>query len=192
MNNRAQRVERLRAARTADSQVKRTKAIETAHRLGRSGVKITVARVAREAGVSIWLIYNAPEVRDVVQVLIAQQASQGISSPPVGARAVTSSSLLTDLALAREEIKELRSENKKYRERLGRALGAEAEAASMPELAARVRELEALNASQHRQLISKEAEVGSLRSSLDELRDELEGKTEALRRMMHLNNGPRA
>lgn len=188
MSARQERVERLRQSRAADSEAKRARAIETAQNLHRTGVKVTFARVAREAAVSTWLVYNIEDVRDTIQGLIDQQEANGITEPPATPRAATSDSLRTDLALAREEVKRLRAENKKYVDRLRETLGAEAEAASTPELVARVQELETTNATQHQQLVAQETELDSLRRLVEELRDELDGKAEALRRMMHATN----
>lgn len=188
MNARNERVERLRQARAADSEAKRNRAIETAQDLHRGGIKVTFARVAREAAVSTWLVYNVPEVREAIQALVDQQVDLGIPEPPRGPQTASSDSLRTDLALSREENARLRVENKKYLDRLRQVLGAEAEAASSPELVARVQELETTNSTQHQQLIAQEVELDGLRTLVEDLRDELDGKSEALRRMIHSTN----
>lgn len=185
---RQDRVERLKRARVADSQVKRARAIEVAQDLHRNGQKVTFARVAREARVSTWLVYNISDIRDTINDLMARQATEGLVEPSTSPRSATTDSLRTDLALAREEAKHLRLENKKYRERLRERLGSETEAASTPELVARVQELETINATQHQQLGDKERALETMTRLADELRDELEAKTEALRRMMHATN----
>lgn len=188
MTARQDRVERLQRARAKDSVAKRARAIETARRMHDSGARVTFAGVAREAAVSTWLVYNAPEVREAIQTLVDQQQAEGVPDAALPARLASPESLRTDLLLARDEVKRLRAENEKYLRRLRSVLGAEAEAASTPELLARVRELEAVSVDQHQRLILQDAELDTLRQLVDQLRDELEGKGEALRRMIHAQN----
>ena len=185
-DNRAARVERLRLARVNDSQTKRQSALIVTRRLLKAGERISVARVARDAGVSTWLIYNAPEVAAAVTDAIAIQRRDGIHPDIQRSRAPLPSvdSLRTDLALARHEVTSLRTENVKLKLRLRTTLGAEAEGATLPELTERIEQLESANAALQRTLGERDAQIISLIEVRDALESDLEGKVEAIRRMM--------
>lgn len=184
------RVERLRVVRAQDSRAKRTMAVATTKDLLDAGIRVSFARVAREARVSTWLVYNVPEIRNAISGAIEAQQRDGITPPrpqtPV--RNQTSESLRTDLALSREEIRALREEVAKLRRRLQLKLGAEAEGATNSELLTRVQEVEGVNATLSSSLAERDTRIQSLVEGRVTLEAELEGKTEALRRMMFTTN----
>ena len=60
------RTDKLIAARRQVSRDKRAHTLQTLLRLAESGARISFARLAREAGVSTWLLYNSPELKQAV------------------------------------------------------------------------------------------------------------------------------
>jgi chromosome segregation ATPase len=137
------RTEKLIAARRQVSRDKRAHTLETLLRLAESGARISFARLAREAGVSTWLLYNSPELKQAVTDGMQRQ-SRPVHQPPHTAseKAASPQSLHTDLELARHEIAALRRSEQRLRERLQRTLGAEIEQIDRSELIARIAELE--------------------------------------------------
>ena len=120
------RTDKLIAARRQAARVKHDHTLQTLQRLARSEAAITFAGVAREAGVSTWLLYNSPELKQAVSRSYA--ASITIRAPIAGPPGTAApQSLRTDLELARQEIAALRRSERKLRERLQRTLGAEIE-----------------------------------------------------------------
>jgi chromosome segregation ATPase len=187
--NRLDRIGRLAAARAKDSEAKRSRTLATTSDLLSAGIRITVARVAREARVSTWLVYNVPELRDAVDAAIAAQERDGIAPIPRASQSNQSAeSLRTDLALARDEIGSLRTEVAKLRSRLQLELGAEAERATASELVQRLQEVENANQALSTALMERDNRISSLVEERETLEAELEGKTEALRRLMFTTN----
>ncbi len=187
------RVERLRAARVNDSRTKREATLAVVAHLLHAGERVTFARVAREASVSTWLVYNVPEITAAVRQAMAKQRQDGISPSPPRLRHShqTPESLRTDLTLARDEVQSLRAENAKLSQRLRIILGAEAEEATLPELTERIAQLETSRATLLATLAERDQQVEALVEARDALESELEGKVEALRRlMMTVNTRP--
>ncbi|MFG2324734.1 DUF6262 family protein [Streptomyces sp. NPDC048568] len=184
-NDRDARVERLRASRAQDSETKTARALEAVDGLLRTGRRITVAQVAREAAVSTWFVYNQPRVHEAVEAGISAQRAQGhrISSYPA-AQQVSSAGLQTDLALAREEIKDLKRERDRLRERVRLSLGAELEEADRAQLVGRVQELERENAVLRAKLGKSQECCSALEGRLREAEDDLTAARASLRRAM--------
>jgi len=184
------RVERLRTGRAQASRAKRATALATIEDLLEAGVRVSFARVAREARVSTWLVYNAPEITKAIHTAIEAQARDGIALPRARQplRNQSSDSLRTDLALSRDEIRALREEVEKLRGRLQLKLGREAESATSSELLARIQEVESANASLGSLVADRDARISFLIEERGTLTAELEGKTEALRRLMFTTN----
>ncbi|MBD8103977.1 hypothetical protein IFR14_16345 [Plantibacter sp. CFBP 8775] len=169
--------------------MKRSRALLTIADLLGAGIRVSVARVAREARVSTWLIYNVPDLRSATERAIAQQQRDGIvPANPVQAPDRTAASLRTDLALAREELRELRQELAKLKARLRAKLGAEAEGSTVGELIPRLRELEEVNSKLLTGMDERDRRIAALVETRDTLEAEVEGKTEALRRLMFSKN----
>ena len=183
------RVTALKAARQRDSENKRQRALAAVATMETRGTPVTFAGVARTAGVSTWLVY-APGVREHVEAARRRQAEAGSES--TGARSdrvdAPGAGLRTDLAIAREEIRRLRAEHDRLRQRLRLHLGAEIEGPARAELIARVADLEAAN----RRLVAErdarsfEADTGGRR--VRELEDELVAARESLRRLIRAEN----
>ncbi|GAA2463047.1 DUF6262 family protein [Streptomyces macrosporus] len=105
--------EALKAARQRDSADKRGRVLKAVQDMLRDNRRITFAAVAREAGVSNRLVY-APGLRERIEQARARQTAQGHQDQQSGRR-VSTASEQTDLLLARQEIKRLRTENEQLR-----------------------------------------------------------------------------
>ncbi|MDX3457469.1 DUF6262 family protein [Streptomyces sp. ME02-8801-2C] len=179
------RVERLRAARARDSEAKTARAMEAVRGLLSSGQRVTVARVARDASVSTWFVYNQPRVRDAVQAAIHEQQEHGRqTSPATDGQQVTPAGLRTELALARDEMKDLRKERDRLRERVRLSLGAELDEVDRGQFVRRIQELEQQNTDLNRELSDARDRLASLECRLRESEDDLTAARAGLRRAM--------
>lgn len=183
----------LRAARAKDSADKRRRVGEAIDALEAAGTPITAAAVANTAGVSTWLVYTA-ELREHLDAARRRQQHRTTgpdraadSHPPSAA-----DGLRTDLALAREQIRRLRDERDKLRQRLRLRLGAEIDdQPDRGELIDRVAQLE----SQTRQLLAERdaraAEADRAQRHTRGLEDDLTAARESLRRVIKEHNQTR-
>ncbi|MEV7504763.1 DUF6262 family protein [Streptomyces sp. NPDC093018] len=176
----------LKAARERDSQDKRRRVLEVLDSLQHTGTKITFTKVAKEAGVSTWLVYS-PGVREHIEAARQRQEDLGIEAtadnvPPQSR--VSNASLKTDLALARQQVKELRDERNRLRSRLRLQLGTELKHTDTSELTARVDELNRTNAALAKDLQQAQADNKALRSTIEGLEDDLSAARQSLRKMM--------
>ncbi|MFJ4695153.1 DUF6262 family protein [Streptomyces sp. NPDC088766] len=184
-NDRNSRVERLRASRAKDSEEKTRRALDAVDGLLRSGRRITVAQVAREASVSTWFVYNQSPVHQAVQDGITTQRTQGRqNSHAPEAPQVSPAGLRTDLALAREEIKDLKKERDQLRNRVRLSLGAELEGVNQHELLERVQQIEQQNTALEQALSEARGQIAALESQLREAEDDLTAARASLRRAM--------
>ncbi|MCH0541376.1 hypothetical protein I3F58_17775 [Streptomyces sp. MUM 203J] len=176
----------LKAARERDSQDKRRRVLEALDSLQRAGTKITFAKVAKEAGVSNWLAYS-PGMREPIEAARRRQEELGIEAT-VGAvppqSRVSVASLKTDLSLAQQQVKELREERNRLRERLRIQLGTELNHTDTSELTAQVEELNRANAALTRSLQQAQADNKALRATIENLEDDLTAARQSLRKMM--------
>jgi hypothetical protein len=181
------------AARAKDSADKRQRALAAVHALEAAGTPVTAAVVASTAGISTWLVY-ADGVREHVKAARRRQADPA-SSPPratatSGQAPLTPGSLRADLALARAEIRRLRDDNDKLRQRLRLQLGTEIDGPDRAELITRVADMESLT----RQLLAERdacaAETRHAQHRIRELEDDLTAARESLRRVIKDHNRP--
>jgi hypothetical protein len=191
----ADRTAGLRAARAKDSHDKRRRALAAIHTLEAADTPITAAAVARAAGVSTWLLYT-DGVREHLDIARRRQAVP-TSSPPStttpGDQAqapLTPASLRTDLALARAEIRRLRAEHDKLRQRLRLQLGAEIDGPDRAELVARVADLESLTRRLLTERDARTTEADLAQRRIRELEDDLTAARESLRRVIKDHNRP--
>lgn len=136
------RTAKLIAARQRASRDKRAHTLHALDRLRQSGARISFAAVAREAGVSTWLVYNNPELKHAITDAMKHSARQHDLQPQRTTSPTSQASLRTDLELARNEIAVLRRSERKLRERLQRTLGHEIEQTDRGELVKRIADLE--------------------------------------------------
>ncbi|MFB7588249.1 DUF6262 family protein [Streptomyces sp. NPDC056169] len=190
-NDRDARVERLRTSRAKDSEAKTRRSLEAVDGLLRTGRRVTVAQVAREAAVSTWFVYNQPQVHQAVQDGITTQREQGRQNSTVSeAQQVSPAGLRTDLALAREEIKDLKKERDRLRNRVRLSLGAELDGVNRNELIERVQQLERRNTALDQELSVARDRIASLEGQLHEAEDDLTAARASLRRAMRAVPSP--
>ena len=180
----------LKAARAKDSELKRRRALAALEALEASGAAITFTAVAKAAGVSTWLVY-ADGIREHIDAARHRQSNhhRRTDTPTASStQPATLTSLRTDLAIAREQIKMLRTERDKLQQRLRLQLGAELEAPDRARLTARVADLETIN----RQLVAQRdahaIEAQTAKGRVTELEDELSAARESLRRVIKAQN----
>ncbi|MFG2628724.1 DUF6262 family protein [Streptomyces sp. NPDC048473] len=184
-NDRNARVERLRVSRAKDSEDKTRRALDAVDGLLRSGRRITVTQVAREASVSTWFVYNQPQVHQAVQDGITAQRARGRQNSLIPeASQVSQAGLRTDLALAREEIKDLKKERDRLRNRVRLSLGAELEGVNRNELIERVQQIEQRNTALEQALSEARDQIAALEGQLREAEDDLTAARASLRRAM--------
>ncbi|MFE9123716.1 DUF6262 family protein [Streptomyces sp. NPDC007172] len=185
------RIEWLRRARTADSKAKTKRGLDAVVGLVAAGERITVARVARKAAVSTWFVYNSPDVHQAVRAAIQEQARHGIPAAAVLPRQrVSEAGLQTDLALAREEIRDLKTERDRLQARVRLALGAEIDDVQRTELLRRIRDLESHNALLISELAGQTDRADRLERRTAELEDEVTAVRRALTRSIRAVPGP--
>ncbi|MGH3512524.1 MAG: DUF6262 family protein [Pseudonocardiaceae bacterium] len=178
----------LRAARTKDSQDKRRRALAAIRTLAAAGTPITAAAVAEAAGVSTWLLYTEG-VREHLDAARRQATSSPARTNTPGDQApLTPAGLRTDLALARAEIRRLRTEHDKLRHRLRLQLGAEIDGPDRAELITRVAELESLVRQLLTQRDARATETDHTQRRIRELEDDLTAARESLRRVIKDHN----
>jgi len=177
-SSRDARVARLRQARQANSASKATRTQAAIRELLDAGQRISFARVAREADVSTWFAYNTPAIKAAIRNAMSDQAQHGreAAALPRPERA-RPASLHTDLALAREEIQELKRERDALKQRVQLALGAEIDNVAQPDLVRRIQDLE----HQTQILAGDLAETRSRAETLAEQREEAEENIASLR-----------
>lgn len=169
------RVKALHEAKRADSHRKHQRAHATLQRLLDRGSRVTFARVAREADVSTWLVYNTPDLKAAIQGAIERQHHDGtetISKQP--SSNVSHASLRTDLALALAEIKSLRKERDALRRRVERVLGDEISEIDRNQLTDRITELEQLLRTAQNDLADFTKAVSTLTEQNQELSEQLD------------------
>ncbi|MFI8823904.1 DUF6262 family protein [Streptomyces sp. NPDC053431] len=172
----------LKAARQRDSADKRGRVLKTVQDMLRDNRRITFAAVAREADVSSWLVY-APGLRERIDQAGARQAAQDHQDQRSG-RKVSTSSEQTDLLLARQEIKRLRTENGQLRQQARVHLGQQVEQLGNHDLVDRVNELTEENLRLSTAERQATTENTQLRQRVTELEDDLAAARTSLRRMI--------
>lgn len=179
------RVRRLSAARARDSEAKTARSLDVVRDLLGSGQRVTFAGVAREASVSTWFVYNQPRVRNAVQAAMDEQRELGRqASQASGSQRVNPAGLHTELALAREEIKDLKKERDRLREHVRLSLGAELDDVDRSQLVERVQQLERQNAELNRELSDAQDRLAVLKHQLQQSEDDLTAARTSLRRAM--------
>lgn len=125
------RVQRLTAARSAESVAKTQGALDSVARLLEAGQRVTFTAVARHADVSTWFLYNKPAARAAVEAAMAKQAEggAGAATEPSATR-VRPAGLQVELEMARDEIRTLRQERDRYRRKAMERLGDEVDEVS--------------------------------------------------------------
>jgi hypothetical protein len=192
MNPATSRADALRAARAADSAAKRNRVRQAIDTLETAGTTVTAAAVARTARVSTWLVYT-DGLREHLEAARRRQATPPAAPArtATGRTPPTPASLRTDLALAREEIRRLRAEHSKLRDRLRLQLGAELDGPDTSALIARVADLETLTRTLTAERDARAAEAHQAQRRIRDLEDDLTAARETLRKVIKDRNKPR-
>jgi hypothetical protein len=180
----------LRTARARDSQLKRQRVLDAVHALESADAPITAAAVASTARVSTWLAY-APGIREHLQAARHRQ-TQRTQTPQPGPTPqrppATPDSLHTDLAVAHQQIRQLRAERDQLRARLRLHLGAEIEGPDRAELIARVATLETTNRQLAAERDARTTEAEHTQRRIRELDDDLTAARQSLRQVIRSTN----
>jgi chromosome segregation ATPase len=184
------RTHALHEAKRADSRRKHDRAIATVKRLVDSGSRVSFARVAREANISTWLVYNSADLKTTIQTAIDHQNTEGLTQTPARpATAASNASLMTDLALARAEIKSLKQERDTLRKRIERVLGDEIREVDRGQLVERINELEHLLRTAHTDLADCTKTVAALTGQTQELTEQLDAVRILNQQLIRQSNG---
>jgi chromosome segregation ATPase len=167
----------LLKARLKASQDKRSAVTQALTAMVAAGEMVTFATVAKRARVSTWLVYS-PGVRDQVQYAIDQQ--QQVADAPVRT-APRVDSLRTDLALARQEIHELRRDREELRARLSETLGRQLTNLSTAPLVERLNRVTG-------ELSEARATNATLSTQVEALQEDLIAARTSLRKMIRDQN----
>lgn len=171
--------EALRRSRRKDSRDKRQRAADAIEAMEKSGEPITFPAVARRAGVSVSLLYADTDISSRIATARDRQRQAGAERAwKLPSRSlVTEQSLRSELTNAKERARRLAQEVNVLQERLGRHLGAGADAARgqavgplLDQLEQRAAELEADNHRQRQRIAHLEAETRELTETLDAAR----------------------
>ncbi|MGX1513268.1 hypothetical protein [Streptomyces collinus] len=98
--------------------------------------------------------------------------------------------LQTDLALAREEIKDLKKERDRLRNRVRLSLGSELEGVNQHELLKRIQQIEQRNTALDQALAEARDQIAALEGQLREAEDDLTAARASLRRAMRSVSSP--
>ena len=184
-----ERTRALHDAKRADPRRKHDRAAATVKRLVDSGSRVSFARVAREANVSTWLVYNSTELKTTIQDAINHQNAEGVKQAPARpATAVSNASLMTDLTLARAEIKSIKQERDTLRKRIERVLGDEVREVDRSQLVERITELEQLLSTAHTDLADTNKTITKLTDHTEELTEQLDAVRILNQRLIRQSN----
>lgn len=147
------------------SREKRQRAIAVIEELSRNGARISAARVSREAAVSTWTIYSVPKVRAAFDRAVADQRTMGIDvSNTVVSTTASGLSLRTDLTMAQAEVKRLRMETGRLKDRLAVRIGDEMENIEYLHLRQQIQDLEVSLSEARADKDKVEADIQGLRN----------------------------
>lgn len=165
------RIAALHQARAQETARKRQDVLDTLRAMTGNGVRVTFDLVARQARVSRQFLYSDPELRAAVE-----HARSRPPSTPLHDHTGDADGLRTDLLLAREEIKRLRSENAKLKTKLIQHVASSQLASddeALRELTARNAELARETSSLRRQLATAHEDLAAARDTNRDLMTEL-------------------
>lgn len=185
-SRRAQRIDTLRTAQQRRSAEKRERVKAAITDLAKEDAPLTIASIARAAGVSTWMLYNVPDLADLARTARSRRSVQGDRGMPAGRRQVNGA--VADLALAMDRVKKLRSENEKLRKRLQHALGAQIEQTDYQDLVQRIAALERESDAVRRDRDSARQLLAAETQRSNDLEEQLEAARSINRDLIHLNN----
>lgn len=175
------RTEKMRAGRQADSERRRQRVITAISQAATAGTEISVAGIARAAGVDRTFLYRHRDLLEQIHALeAAPPAADGKPGP-----AVTRASLQADLLAAHERAARLNARVRQLEQRLSGLLGEQAWQQSGLGAPA---DIDTLNTT----ITQLEQQAADLRIQLSERDDELTAARAANRELMtRINHNPR-
>ena len=175
--------------RKKDSKNKRGAVLSAVAAMERSRTPITVAEVARRAGVSPWLVRQEPLMTEVrkAQTSVAEQATaRGAANPP------TAASLQVERDLLRQENQRLRHEIRRIQDRISELLGDQIDGTDAHSQSIRAQELADQNTALSRQASEATEQVHKLQQQLAALSMDLDAAHVVNRSLMaELNRAER-
>ena len=175
------RTGKMRAGRQADSARRRQRVITAISQASSNGTEISVAGIARAAGVDRTFLYRHRDLLEKIHALEAAPPAAGQAAGP----AVTRASLQADLLAAHERAARLNAQVRQLEKRLSEALGEQAWRESG--LGAPP-DIDALN----HKISQLEQQAADLRIQLSERDDELAASRAANRELMtRINHAPK-
>lgn len=179
---REERTTRLVHARQVAAATKRRHTLKVLADQAAAGERVTFASVARAASVSGWFVRNQPDIRQGIERAMTQQHQKGM--PDKRTIHTRDQGLRADLLLAREDIRELRTERDHLKGRLRQHLGAELDHETRSELLARLHTM----ATEHQQLTGQHEALtlalAEAHTAKDDALTELEAARAANRRLI--------
>lgn len=173
--------------RKRDSKAKRRAVLATIEAMKRTDTPITIADVARRAGVSSWLVRQKPLLEHVRKAQNDQTASASTAgrTQPASTRSV-----LVERDLLRKENQRLRHELQKHQRRISELLGDEIDGTDAHSQSVRVQELTDQNAILSKQTSDAIQELRQLRQNLEALSSDLDAAHSVNRSLMAEINRP--
>ena len=175
--------EAMVAVRRLDSQLKRERVAAAVDARLAAGHELTIAAIARHAGVSRKFIYAHPDLRAQIEHRALQAAARNTSAQVADGR-VTAASLRADLANTAAHNQRLRQQLRALEQRLSETLGREvADQLGPGDVADRPDELRA-------QLEAAHAHAFEVEEALTDAREELDAVREINRELLSQANRP--
>ncbi|MEV7691358.1 hypothetical protein [Streptomyces bungoensis] len=176
----------LAHARRRASLDKRQRTLTALAALEHDGTRITFTAVARAAGVSTWLTYS-PGIREHIEAARKRQHTPAAPGRP-GEPPTAPAALRMELDLARQEIRQLRTDRDRLSTAVRHQLGQQLDTVTAGNLTARVDELTQSNQQLTDQLRQATAENTTLQQRLTAAEADLTAARTSLRRMIRTEN----
>lgn len=171
--------------RKKDSRTKRGAVLATIEAMERTRSPITIAEVARRAGVSPWLVRQKPLLEEIRKA--QSRYSMGTPQPP---ETTNSGSLHVERDLLRQENRRLRHELQRHQRRISELLGDQIDGTDAHSQSLRVQELTDQNAILSKQTSERTQELHHVRQKVTALSSDLEAAHSVNRSLMTELNRP--
>lgn len=171
--------------RKKDSRTKRGAVLATIEAMERTRSPITIAEVARRAGVSPWLVRQKPLLEEIRKA--QSRYSMGTPQPP---ETTNSGSLHVERDLLRQENQRLRHELQRRQRRISELLGDQIDGTDAHSQSLRVQELTDQNAILSKQTSERTQELHHVRQKVTALSSDLEAAHSVNRSLMTELNRP--
>lgn len=172
-NKSAMRTARLISAKRADAQRRREAVLKAIAAHTKAGRSITVAGIARSAGVSTWLIYNVPDLLEAVRSAAAQSHAKEDTGRKSTGPAPTINGLRNEVMMLNARLTKAASERDQLKKALKNKLGAQLELETAGELKTRIGLLERSLERARLDLEDSQTRSNLLRDDLEDAQDEL-------------------